>query len=152
MDEMPSAFAPLTGRAQNNASRAVVAQTSMDGSDERFPILLLSQEIFRSFKFTTRFKMVDGLTEQMAGVVFRYQKRVELLRRPRERARQERAVYKVVNGPRSNPIGPSVDIGPGAWHTLAVQCEGNQISIFLDDKPVIPRSATIRSPKGGSVS
>ncbi len=138
MDEVPSAFAPLTARAANTASRAVMAQTSMDGSDEHFPILLLSDEIFRSFKFTTRFKMVDGLTEQMAGIVFRFQNASNYYVARASALGKNVRFYKVVNGVRANPIGPTVDIGTGAWHTLAVQCEGNQISIFLDDKPVIP--------------
>lgn len=138
MDQIPSAFAPLTAKAANNASRAVMAQTSMDGSDERFPILLLSDEIFRSFTFTTRFKMVDGLTEQMAGVVFRFQNASNYYVARASALGKNVRFYKVVNGVRSNPIGPNVDIGIGAWHTLAVKCEGNQISISLDDKPIIP--------------
>ncbi len=138
MDEVPSAFAPLTARAANTASRPVMAQTSMDGSDERFPILLLSDEIFRSFKFTTRFKMVDGLTEQMAGVVFRFQNASNYYVVRASALGKNVRFYKVVNGLRSNPIGPNVDIGVGTWHTLAVNCEGNQISIFLDDKAIIP--------------
>ena len=138
MDEVPSAFAPLTDKAANHASRPVMAQTSMDGSDERFPILLLSNEIFRSFKFTTRFKMVDGLTEQMAGVVFRFQNTSNYYVARASALGKNVRFYKVVNGLRSNPIGPNVDIGIGAWHTLAVQCEGNQIAIFLDDKSIIP--------------
>ena len=138
MDETPSAFAPLTSKAANHASHAVMAQTSMDGSDERFPILLLSGEIFRSFKFTTRFKMVDGLTEQMAGVVFRFQNASNYYYVRASALGKNVRFYKIVNGVRSNPIGVNVDLGPGVWHTLAVQCEGNKISIFLDEKPIIP--------------
>ena len=138
MDEMPSAFAPLTGRAGNNASRAVMAQTSMDGSDERFPILLLSEEIFRSFKFTTRFKMVDGLTEQMAGVVFRFQNASNFYVARASAIGRNVRFYKVVNGLRSDPIGPSVNLKTGDWHSFTVQCEGNQISISLDEKSIIP--------------
>jgi hypothetical protein len=138
MDEAPSAFAPLTARAANTASRPVMAQTSMDGSDERFPILLLSGEIFRSFKFTTRIKMVDGLTEQMAGVVFRFQNASNYYVARASALGKNVRFYKVVNGLRSDPIGPAVALGIGTWHTLAVQCEGNQISIFFDDKPIIP--------------
>jgi Fe-S cluster assembly iron-binding protein IscA len=138
MDAVPSAFSPLTGRAENNASRPVVAQTSMDGSDERFPLLLLSGEIFRNFTFTTRFKMVDGLTEQMAGVVFRFQNASNFYVARASALGKNVRFYKVVNGIRSNPIGPNVNLGAGEWHTLAVKCEGNQISISLDDQPIIP--------------
>jgi hypothetical protein len=43
-----------------------------------------------------------------------------------------------VNGVRSDPIGPVVAVAAGDWHTLAVRCEGNQISVWLDDKSVMP--------------
>ena len=46
--------------------------------------------------------------------------------------------YKVVNGVRSDPIGPGVDVSAGDWHTLTVQCQGNQITCWLDDKLVMP--------------
>src|ERR1035438_1177724 len=72
-DEVPSALAPLTDRAQNVARRSVLAQTSQDATDERFPMFVYDPENFRDFKFTTRFKIVSGVAEQMAGVVFRFQ-------------------------------------------------------------------------------
>jgi hypothetical protein len=39
---------------------------------------------------------------------------------------------------RSDPIGPLFDVPLGTWHTLAVQCEGTQIHIYLDDRLVMP--------------
>jgi hypothetical protein len=138
MEDAPSAFSALTPQSANHASRAVVAQTSMDGSDERFPILLLSDEIFRNFKFTTKIKMVDGLTEQMAGVVFRFQNSSNYYVVRASALGKNVRFYKMINGQRSAPIGPAVDVSAGAWHSLTVQCEGNQISIFFDDKLVMP--------------
>ena len=137
-DDVPSAFAPLTDKAPNLTRHSVMAQTSMDGSDERFPMLILSDEIFRSFKFTTRFKIVDGLTEQIAGVVFRFQNASNFYVARASALGKNVRFYKVVNGIRADPIGPAANITMGVWHSLAVQCEGNQISIFLDDKAVIP--------------
>ena len=138
MEDAPSAFSSLTPQAANHASRAVMAQTSMDGSDERFPILLLSDDIFRNFKFTAKIKLVDGLTEQMAGVVFRFQNASNYYVARASALGKNVRFYKLVNGQRSAPIGPAVAVSPGAWHTLAVKCDGNQISIFFDDQPVMP--------------
>jgi len=137
-DAVPSAFAPLTDRAQNVASRSVLAQTSQDPTDERFPMFIYDGEKFRDFKFTTRFKIVSGLTEQMAGVVFRFQNTSNFYVVRASALGKNVRFYKVVNGVRSDPIGPACEIVPGAWHQLAVQCEGNQITIRLDDRPVMP--------------
>src|SRR5208283_1555317 len=46
--------------------------------------------------------------------------------------------YKVVDGVRSAPIGPPLDIAASTWHMLAVQCLGDQITCWLDGKPAMP--------------
>ena len=138
LDDVPSAFAPLTDKAPNVSRHGVLAQTSDDPTDERFPMLLFTGEKFRNFKFTTRFKIVSGVTEQMAGVVFRYQNASNYYVVRASALGKNVRFYKVVDGVRSNPIGPQVDVTTGMWHTLAVQCEGTQISFWYDDKLVMP--------------
>jgi hypothetical protein len=136
--EVPPLLAPLTDKAPVVARHGVLAQTSADPTDERFPMLLLSGEKFRNFKFTTRFKLVSGVTEQMAGVVFRYQN-VSNYYVVRVNALDKNVkFYKVVNGQRSDPIGVAVAVAAGDWHFLGVQCEGNQITITYDDQPLMP--------------
>ena len=137
-DEVPSAFAPLTDRAQNVARRSVLAQTSQDPTDERFPMFVYDGEPFRDFKFTTRFKIVSGVHEQMAGVVFRFQNASNFYVVRASALGKNVRFYKVVNGQRSDPLGPACDLAPGAWHQLAVQCEGTKITIWLDGRPVMP--------------
>jgi hypothetical protein len=137
--EAPSAFAPLTGSGTNAArgGGGVLAQTSQDPTDERFPMCVYQGDKFRNFRLAAQFKIVSGVTEQMAGLVFRYQNvsnfyvvRVSLLGK-------NIRFYKVVNGFRSDPIGPSCTLAPG-WHQLAVQCEGTQIAIWLDGQLAMP--------------
>jgi hypothetical protein len=138
MDEAPSAFAPFTTKAPTVTRCGVLAQTSQDMTDERYPILVYDGEVFRNFKFSTRFKAVSGVAEQMAGVVFRFQNVSNFYVARVSALGKNVRFYKVVNGVRADPIGPQVEIGAGAWHTLAVQCEGNQIKIWLDDRLVMP--------------
>jgi Fe-S cluster assembly iron-binding protein IscA len=138
MDEVPPALTPLTTNAPVVTRRGVLAQTSQDLTDERYPILVYDGDVFRNFKFSTRFKIVSGVAEEMAGVVFRFQNVSNFyVARVSALGRNVR-FYKVVNGVRSDPLGPQVDLGAGGWHTLAVQCEGNQINLWLDDRPVMP--------------
>jgi len=137
-DEVPSAFAPLTDKAPRVARQPVLAQTSQDMSDEHFPLCVYDGDVFRNFNFTTRFKIVSGIVEQMAGVVFRFQNSSNFYVVRASALGKNVRFYKVVNGVRSDPIGPAVDIAAGVWHTLAVRCEGNQILIYLDDKLVMP--------------
>ena len=136
--EGPSAFKPFSDLAPAPARRGVLGQTSQDRTDERYPLCIYDGEVFRNFKFTTQFKIVSGVAEQMAGVVFRYQNSSNFYVARVSALGKNVRFYKVVDGQRSAPIGPSLDVAAGIWHALTVQCEGNQINIALDDQPVIP--------------
>ncbi len=129
----PSAFAPLSAQAQNDtAGGSVLAQTSEDMTDERFPMYIYDGEKFRNFRFTTQFKIVSGITEQMAGVVFRFQNASNFYVIRVSALGKNIRFYKVVNNVRSAPIGPACQLAPDSWHQLAVQCDGNQITFWLD--------------------
>lgn len=136
--EVPPLLAPLTDRALVVARHGVLAQTSADPTDERFPMFIYTGEKFRNFKFTTRFKVVSGVTEQMAGVVFRYQNSSNYYVVRASALGNNVRFYKVVDGVRSDPIGPDLAVTVGDWHTLGVQCDGNQIIVTFDGKPVMP--------------
>ena len=137
-DDVPSAFAAFTDQAPNVSRHGVLAQTSQDMADERFPMFVYDGEIFKDFKFTTRFKIVSGVVEQMAGVVFRFQNASNFYVCRVSAQGKNLRFYKMVNGQRSNPLGPTVSIAPGTWHTLTVQGEGNQFTLFLDDRLALP--------------
>lgn len=137
-DKVPSGFTPFAGQEQEFTSRGVLAQTSTDPTDERFPMLLFTGEKFRNFTFTTRFKLVSGVAEQMAGVVFRYQNPTNYYVVRASGLGNNVRFYKVVNGERSAPIGPAIPVSAGEWHTLAVQCEGTQITFWFNNRLVMP--------------
>ena len=138
MDEVPPLLAPLSPQAPVVTRKAVLAQTSTDPADERFPMLIYDGETFRDFKLTTRFKIVSGAVEQMAGIVFRFQNESNFYVIRASALGHNLRFYKVVDGIRSAPIGPQMDIATGVWHTLTVQCQGTQITCWLDDKLVMP--------------
>src|SRR5437879_5513680 len=68
LDEVPPLLAPLTDKAPVVTRRAVLAQLSQDPADERFPLLVFEGEALTDFTLTTRFKLVRGEQEQMAGI------------------------------------------------------------------------------------
>jgi hypothetical protein len=141
MDESPSAFAPLlsqTNRAPLLTRHPVLAQLSQDPTDERFPMLIYDKETFKDFKLTTRFKIVSGVAEQMAGIVFRYQNSSNFYVIRASALGHNIRFYKVVNGLRGNLLGPDTNITTNVWHTLNIQCQGNQITCLLDDQAVMP--------------
>jgi len=138
MDEVPPLLAPLTDKAPVVTRRAVLAQLNQDPTDERFPILIFEGESFTDFTLTTRFKLVGGGLEQMAGIAFRIQNERNFYVIRASGLGKNVRFYKVVNGERSNPIGPEVEIPKGVWQELKIECKGNQIRCWLNAKEVMP--------------
>ena len=140
-DESPSALTPLMPQITSTARavrRPVLAQLSQDPTDERFPMLIYDGETFKNFRLVAPFKIVSGVAEQMAGVVFRFQNASNFYVLRVSALGRNLRFYKVVDGVRSDPIGPTLDIATNTWHTLGVKCEGNQIICALDDKLAMP--------------
>lgn len=137
-DDAPSSFAPLTAKGNSTTKAFVLAQTSADPTDERFPILLNEGDTFGDFTFSTKFKLVSGTKERMAGLVFRAQDQHNFYVLRASGIGNTFRFYKVVNGLRQPPIGPEIEIPTGVWQEMAVQCEANKIRCFLNGKQVIP--------------
>jgi hypothetical protein len=137
-DEVPPALAPVTPLAASVSRRKVLVQAARDATDEHFPLLIYEGETFTDFTFSTRFKAVGGAVEQMAGIAFRIkdEKNYYVLRA--SSLGNTLRFYKFVDGQRSAPIGPDVEIPKGVWHELAVDCRGNQIRCLLNGKEAMP--------------
>lgn len=138
LDEVPPLLAPLSDKAPVVTRRAVLAQTSRDATDERFPMLIFDGDAYGDFTLTTRFKLVDGDTEQMAGIAFRVQDEKNFYVIRASGLGNNIRFYKMVGGVRSNPIGPEVPLARGVWHALVIQCKANQIQCQLNGQPAIP--------------
>lgn len=137
MDEVAPLLAPLSPQAPVVTRRAMVAQMSTDPTDERFPMLIYDGETFQDFNLTTRFKIVGGTAEQMAGVVFRYQNVSNFYVVRASALGQNMRCYRVTDGVRTTPIGPAMDISTNTWHTMTLECAGNRILCELDGNVVI---------------
>ena len=137
-DELPADLAPLSGKGSATTRRAVIAQTGFDTTDERFPILLYDKETFGDFTLTTRFKLVDGTMEQMAGIAFRVRDADNFYVIRASGLGNSVRFYKVVAGQRSVPIGPEVPVAKNTWHELKIQCEGNKIRCWFNGNPPFP--------------
>ncbi|HHY85703.1 MAG TPA: DUF1080 domain-containing protein [Verrucomicrobia bacterium] len=137
LDDVPPLMPLLSSKAPVVTQRAVLAQTSRDATSNRFPILLWDEEEYGDFTFKTRFKIVGGAMEQMAGVVFRYRNASNFyVVRASVLGRNFRC-YKVEDGVIRTPIGPELDIAKNTWHELSVHCEGTRIVCSLNGQELI---------------
>ncbi|MDW8309151.1 MAG: DUF1080 domain-containing protein [Verrucomicrobiales bacterium] len=138
LDEVPPLLPPLSDKAPVVTKRPVLAQLSRDRTDERFPLLVFEEETFGDFTLTTRFKLVGGEVEQMAGIAFRLQDARNFYVIRASGLGRNLRFYKVVNGERSVPIGPQLDVPTNVWHELKIECKGNQIRCWFNGREAIP--------------
>jgi len=138
LDDAPLALPPLSPRTSNANKRPVLAQLARDGTDEHFPLLIYEEEVFGDFILTSRFKIVDGVAEQMAGIAFRIQDERNYYYIRASALGSTFSFFKIVNGTRSPPVGVKVEISKGVWHQLELDCKGNDIRALLDGREVLP--------------
>ncbi|MDB6016453.1 MAG: hypothetical protein JWR19_942 [Pedosphaera sp.] len=136
--EVPLAMQALSTNAPNVTKKSVIAQLAEDFTDEHFPMLILGNDTYNDFTLTTRFKIVGGVIEQMAGVAFRVQDEKNYYVVRASALGNNLRFYKMVNGQRGPIIGPEMEMPKGVWHELTVECKGNQIHILLDGTEAMP--------------
>lgn len=136
LEDRPAALAPAGQSA--NTRYAVLAQTARDPTDEHFPLLIYEKERFSDFTLTTRFRIVAGAVEQMAGIAFRIQdEKNYYVVRASAKGKTFR-FYRYVDGKRGEIIGPDIDIPAETWQEMTIECKGNQIRCLLNGKETIP--------------
>jgi hypothetical protein len=138
LDEVPSLLAPFTPRANATGKRPVLAQVSRDATEERFPMFLYGGEIFGDFTLSTRFKLVSGAKEQMAGIAFRVVDEQNYYYIRASGLGNTFYFFKVINGQRSVPVGNKIEITRGVWHEMTIECRGTRIRATLNGKEVLP--------------
>jgi hypothetical protein len=132
-DEVPLPLAPLTPDAPKTINKNVVAQLASDTTDEHFPLLILGKEKYTDFTLKTKFKIVDGVTEQMAGIAFRIKDEKNYYYARASALGSNFLYYKVVNGVRIDPpFGIHTNVQRGVWHDLSIECKGTTFRFQLD--------------------
>ena len=133
-DVAPSQFEALTPNAKSTARRAVLAQTASPANEGRLALLVFDGETYGDFTLTTQFKIVGGTNMQSAGVAFRLQDEKNFYAIATDALANTVKFVRFTDGKPNPPIGGDVPVAQGVWHTLKVQCKGNQIFCWLDGK------------------
>jgi len=118
----------------------VLAQTSTDDTDYRFPMAVLDEGSFKDLDLSVKFKAVSGKADQAGGLVFRYQDQNNYYITRANALEDNYRLYHVVNGRRRQITGANFRVTPNQWHTLRVECVGNQIKCYYDDELKITAS------------
>jgi 3-keto-disaccharide hydrolase len=110
----------------------VVAQTSTDKTDYRFPLLIADEGSFRDVDLTVKFKAISGSVDQAGGLVFRLKDPNNYYIVRANALEDNYRLYHVVDGRRRQFAGVNFKVTPGVWHELRVEAVGNKFSCYYD--------------------
>ncbi|SRR6266849_644303 len=110
----------------------VVAQTSTDKTDYRFPLLIADEGSFRDLVLSVKFKAVSGSVDQAGGLVFRLKDPNNYYIVRANALEDNYRLYHVVDGRRRQFAGENFKVTPGVWHELRVEAVGNKFSCYYD--------------------
>lgn len=112
----------------------VLAQTSADQTDYRFPICVYDKFTAKDVEVSVKFKAVSGTVDQAAGLVARFKDKDNYYVVRANALEDNVKLYKVVGGSRKPFAGTNVKVSLGAWHTLALAIKGRHFEIFFDGR------------------
>jgi hypothetical protein len=147
--KMPADFTPaLTGGggevgwiikedSSAPAGAKVLAQTSTDDTDYRFPLCVYNDFSARDVDVATRFKPVSGKVDQAGGIVARFKDSDNYYITRANALEDNVRLYKVESGKRKQFAGVSCKVASGQWHKLRLVANGSHFQVFFDgEKPL----------------
>lgn len=110
----------------------VLAQTSQDKTDYRFPLAIAEGTNYKDVALTVKFKTISGEVDQGAGLVFRFQDKDNYYIVRANALEDNFRIYHVVKGRRVQFAGANFKVTPHEWHTIRVEARGNEFRCFYD--------------------
>ena len=110
----------------------VVAQTSTDQTDYRFPLLVADDGSFLDLDVSVKFKAVSGNIDRAGGLVLRLKDPNNYYIVRANALENNYRLYHVVNGRRSQFAGANLKVTSGEWHELRVEAIGNKFTCYYD--------------------
>jgi hypothetical protein len=110
----------------------VLAQTSADSTDYRFPLAIADDTSYKDFSLSVKFKTLSGKVDQGAGLVFRLQDKGNYYVVRANALENNYRLYHVIKGRRVQFAGANFKVTPNTWHAIKVEARGNEFKCFYD--------------------
>ena len=123
------------------SSPNVLAQTSNDPTNGRFPLAILDAVTTASSKVSVKFRPISGEVDQAGGLVWRYKDKNNYYVVRANALENNVVLYKVEGGKRSSlapkaaaaeTYGVKHSVPSGAWSTLGVAFDGSLFTVYFD--------------------
>jgi hypothetical protein len=112
----------------------VLAQTSTDQTDYRFPLAIYDGVAAKDVEVTVRFKAIAGRIDRAGGIAVRLTD-ADNYYVVRANALEDNVnFYHIVRGSRRQVRGVDTKVGSDQWHTLSIKAVGDQFTIGFNDR------------------
>ncbi len=112
----------------------VLAQTSTDQTDYRFPLAIYDAVGAKDVEATVRFKAVAGRVDRAGGIAVRLSDADNYYVLRANALEDNVNFYHVVRGSRREIRGVSAKVASDQWLTLSLRAVGDQFTIGFNDK------------------
>ena len=119
------------------SGKKVLAQTSSDSTDYRFPVAVAETPNFGDLTLSVRCKAVSGRVDQACGLVLRYQDENNYYLTRANALEDNVNLYYVKDGRRRQMTGWRGKVTGGTWHQLGVEARGDHFVVSFDGNKVI---------------
>jgi hypothetical protein len=111
---------------------SVLAQTSQDRTDYRFPLAIAEGTNYRDLALSVKFKAISGKVDQGAGLVFRLKDKDNYYIVRANALEDNFRLYHVVKGRRVQFAGANFKVTSQEWHEIKVEARGDEIKCYYD--------------------
>jgi hypothetical protein len=112
----------------------VLAQTSADPTDYRFPLAVYQGVVASDVEVTVRFKAIGGRGDRAGGIAVRVTDSNNYYVLRANALEDNVNFYRVVKGSRREIHGAANRVSSGEWHTLGLRAEGNRFTVSFDGR------------------
>ena len=115
------------------AGTKVLAQTSADRTDYRFPLAIFEPAL-RDAAVAVRFKAVSGQVDRAAGIALRLSDANNYYVVRANALEDNVRLYRVVAGKRIQFAGADIKVPSGTWNQLSLEARGSRFEVFFNGK------------------
>lgn len=110
----------------------VLAQTSYDQVDNRFPMLVYNDVTARNVRVAMQFKTLSGKIDQAAGIMVRFQDSNHFYVVRANALEDTVQLYRVMEGVHHVVTSKNAHVESGKWHSLDVMIDDVHVTVFFD--------------------
>jgi len=112
----------------------VLAQTSTDKTDYRFPLAIFDAPVAADVEVVVKFKPVAGEVDRAAGIAVRLTDKDNYYVVRANALEDNVRLYRVVKGQRIQFAGANLKVRSGAWQELRILARGSRFEVSFDGR------------------